>query len=1106
MGLKIIYGRAGSGKSKYIYEQIAKNIENNEKIFLITPEQFSYTAEKKLMEVIKTKAVLQAEVLHLSRMAKRVIAELGIKTKNMTKCGKAMLISHILTKNKNKLTYLSKSEENIELAISIITEFKKHGITIEILNKQIEKTQDIYLKSKLQDIQIIYEQYNEQIAENYIDEADELTILSQNIYKMNWIKDSIIYIDEFAGFTYPEYLVITELIKYAKQVNITITTDELENTRNPDIDIFYSNKITVQKLINIAKQNNLQIENPIQMKEQFRFKTKELKYVEKELFNTKSTKYEQNVENITLFLAKNQYTEIENIAKEITKIVRDKGYKYKDIAIITKDIQNYANLAKIIFGKYDIPIFIDEKRELSQNIIIQYILSIFDVLQKNYSIESVFQYVKMGFTKIEKEDIFKLENYCHKWGIKHYKFKKDFTYEIETNKEEIIYFNELRKKIIEPLEELKQNIQKEKTAKEIGKAIYNFLKKQDIESQIKSKIENLRKQRPDLAQEYKESYDILINILDEIVTIFQDEKLTIDSYRNLLKQGIQASGLGKIPGTQDQVIMGDVDRSRSHKVDIVFIIGLNDGVYPSINKNEGFLGDEDRNYLKSQGIELAKGTLENLYDDKFNIYKAFTTAERQIYLSYSSSNTEGTSLRPYIYISKIKKMFPELKEKSDIISHTYEITNQKATYEQLIEKISKLQNLEDIWKEIYLYYKKEDKYKKQLLKDIQGIKYSNLPKNIEKETIQKLYGNTLRTSVSRLEKYKSCPFSYFLQYGLKLREKEELKIQSFDTGSFMHEVIDMFFELIKEEKIELSEFIQEDIKIEDLVHKIIQTKLDCTKYKFTVTVKYRILVKRLEKIITRALKYIIESLVYSSFSIQGTEVEFGEGKKYKPIILNLEDGKNIEITGKIDRIDTAKTEDGNYLRIIDYKSSIKNIDLNEVYAGIQIQLLTYLDAICQKEELIPAGILYFNLLEKRVPKKLSDEDIENEMRKYFKMKGLVLADIKVIKMQDNNLKQGVSKIIPAGITTKGEINKSKTNGVNKEEFEILQQYAAKIIKQIGKEILQGKIDLKPYNHKEKTPCKYCKYHPICGFDARNNTNKYAYIGNLSKDDIIRKMK
>ncbi len=557
--------------------------------------------------------------------------------------------------------------------------------------------------------------------------------------------------------------------------------------------------------------------------------------------------------------------------------------------------------------------------------------------------------------------------------------------------------------------------------------------------------------------------------------------------------------------------MGDVDRSRSHKVKSVYIIGLNDGVYPNVNRSEGFFGDEEREYLKEQGMELAKGTLENLYDDNFNIYKAFTTAENKIHLSYCSADAEGKTLRPSIYISKIKKMFPKLQEKSDVINSIYEITNKKATYEALIEKIAqaKGEKIELTWKEVYNYYINQLEWKEKLEQDIKGIEYTNLPQNINRETIQRLYGNTIKTSISKLEKYKSCPFSYFLQYGLKLRPKEELKIQSFDTGSFMHEVIDMFFTQIREKNEGLTIYLDDEKKIQKEVKNIVETKLDYEKYRFMATVKCKILVKRLVKVVSKALKYIIESLVYSSFEIQGSEIEFGKGKEHKPIILDLENGNKVEIQGKIDRMDIAKTEDGNYIRIIDYKSSAKDIDLNKVYAGLQIQLITYLDSICEEQDVIPAGAMYFSLLEPMVKanRKLNKEEIDEKLRDNYRMKGLILADINVIKMQDNTIEEGKkSNIIPAKIGTNGQIDfRSTRSGITSEQFEILQKYIAKLIKQIGQEILQGKIDLKPTNYKGQKPCEYCEYHSICGFDVRNNQNKYQYIEKLSKDDIIKKI-
>lgn len=490
MGLRIIYGKPGSGKSQYCFDEIANQIQKETKIYMITPEQFSFTAETKLMKTVKTHAVIHAEVVTLSRMAYRVLNEIGGSSKtHLTKQGKAMLIYSILNQYKKELKFLGKSDENIDLCMNAITEFKKHGVTVENLKEEIEKIEDTYLKTKLKDMTLIYEKFQEQIEGKYIEETDLLTILANQIEKTDLIQNSIIYFDEFAGFTKQEYIVIEKFIKLAKQVNITICTDDLNINTNPDIDIYHSNKATIAKIWNLVNENDFELEQPVYLPNQYRFKTKELQHLSDNINNHKSTKYEENVENIELFLAQNPYSEIENIAKKIVTLIKNENRRYKDIAIITKNIDEYASLVRAIFSKYKIPVFIDEKRDVSQNVIIQYVLAILDIISKNFTTETVFNYLKLGFSEIESDEIFELENYCNKWGIKQNKWKKDFVYEIEKEdkKQKIERYNELRKQIVQPLLELKEKINQNKNVENMTKCLYEFLQKQKIEEKIARK-------------------------------------------------------------------------------------------------------------------------------------------------------------------------------------------------------------------------------------------------------------------------------------------------------------------------------------------------------------------------------------------------------------------------------------------------------------------------------------------------------------------------------------------------------------------------------------------------------------------------------------------
>ena len=1126
MSLQIIYGRSGCGKTQYIFNDISKNIDNGRKKYIITPEQFSFSAEKELLRSLEDEeqnsAVINAEVLTFARMAHRVSSEVGGSNKTvLSNCGKSMLIYSILSNKKNNLKFLGKSDSNIDMIMTQITELKKHGVTLENLKTLMEQVgeNDLYLENKLQDIYTVYSKFQEKIVNNYVDENDALTILESQLDATDMFKNTEIYIDEFVGFTKQEYAIIAKLLNQASKVTITVTSNSMEKTDEASNDIFFSNKETIEKILRIAKETKTTVEEPVFLEKIYRFKSKELNHIERNLYNFPYKKYEENVENLSLFLANNQYSEIEEVARRILELVRSKKFRYRDISVITKNIDIYSNLCKAIFKEYDIPVFIDEKRDLSQNILVKYLISILDIFARNWSYDSVFNYIKCGFLNITPSDIYLLENYALKWeikGSKWYKADWNFHDEDSTGKETIDHINELRREIVTPLVDLKNNLSGNKTAKQISENLYNFLMKNNIDKVLENKIKDLNDiQKVDIAAEYETSWKIVMQVLDEIVLVFGDENITFESYMQILKTGLGESKLGTIPMAQDEVTVGDVDRSRSHKIKAVFIIGLNDGMFPSINKAEGFLNDDDREKIKQNGVELAKGTIDRIYEDNFNIYKAFTTAEERIFLSYSSSDMEGKSLRPSVLVSRIKKIFEGLKETSDVIYRKSEISTKENTFKELLTNLRQFRDGEEIaqkWFEVYNLYNESEEWHEKLASAVKALNYTNTAEKIKKENVEKMYGSTLKTSVSKLEQYSGCPFSYYLKYGLKLNDKETFNVEAVDTGSFMHDVIDNFFGVIEERNINLKEITDEEL--DKIVAEIVSEKLKLNRnYIFTTTEKYKVLSNRLQKVVTMSVKYIVQSLKQSEFEVFGHEVEFGGKGQYKPITVTTDDGRRVEIIGKIDRVDIMKNPDGTYVRIIDYKSSVKNIDLNQVASGLQLQLLTYLNETCKVEDFIPAGVLYFNLTNPTIgtDKNLTDEEVEEKIRQEFKMKGLILADVNIIKKMDTNIEnepKGISKIIPATIKKDGEISDRGTSAVTKEQFVYLQKYMEKIIKQISEEILQGNIEVKPYYNAstKKTPCEYCKYKSICRFDENTKNNEYEYISKLNKDAVLEMIK
>ena len=1109
--MNIIYGRSGSGKSEYIYNKIKSEQETAPKTYIITPEQFSFTAEKKLLETLDEGATTKVEVLSFERMAYRVLQEtFGGNLKNIGKSGKAMVVSSLLDEAQKELNFLGKNLENIDLILTQITEFKKHGITASMLKEKMDNTKDTYLKLKIKDMYTIYSMFEDRLKDNYIDENDLLKLLEQNIESSHLFDNCLFYIDEFAGFTKQEYNVIQVLDRIAKDIYVTVCTDDLRVIKSPEADIFYDNKQTVQTLKQIAD-----IKNEIHVESSYRFKNEELKHLEKNIFDLPYKPYNKDVENIKLIIAKNQYEEIENVAREISKLVRKEGYRYRDIGVITKNLEDYSSLCKAIFSEYEIPVFIDEKKDITSDIFVKYVLAILDIFAKNWSYEAVFNYLKSGIVKIDR--LYELENYCIKWNIKGSKW-----YEKPWNFGEEDTFEAEQKEVITPLLEFRKNLSSKNSADKISEELYKFIVKNASENNknnISQVAENQMSNKPFTEEPTinVDSYNAVIDVIDEIADLFKDVKMSFDTYAKLLKTGIQVKEIGQIPQTQDKVTVGDVNRSKTHKVRAIFIIGVNDGVFPSVPSSEGFFNDRDRENLKEEGIELAKGTIEKMYEENFNIYKAFSTAEEKLYISYPASDVDDKPLRKSTVISKIRKIFPKLREftfvDNEILSKekldaTEKFANSKETEMNIYTKevtfselLSHINNMNGSWYEVYQWYKNNPKYSYRLEKALEGLEYTNLPEKISKNNVQKLYGDTLHTTVSRLEQYKSCEFSYYLKYGLKLSSKEKMDIKPVDTGSFMHDVVDTFFK----ENENIKEISDEELK--QILDKIIEEKLSLPRnYIFTATAKYRNLVRRLKKVIFYSMKYIVQSLKNSEFDVMQTELEFGNNT-YPPIEMTLDDGKRVSITGKIDRIDIAKAPNGKYIRIIDYKSSTKDIELNKVIAGLQLQLLTYVDAITQKEEAEPAGALYFSLIEPKLAsakKEMSKEEIEQIIKKNYKMNGLVLADINVIKMMDKNLRTGKSEIIPVELNNSGEINYKNSKTVTKEEFENLQKYTIKLIKQISKEILDGNIDLKPYYavNNKKTPCSYCEYKSICQFNPKLAGNKYNYIGTKSRQEIL----
>lgn len=1133
MGIRFIFGRAGAGKSYYCLNQIKKKIDNdkNNKLIMLVPDQYTFQTEKKLLEHVGEKALLRAEVLSFKRMATRVFDKCGGRAINVIEdSGKNMLIYKLLKDKGEELQYfnrISKQQGFVGIVSKSITEFKKYNISEEMLKEKELQIDNKDLREKINDLTSIYETFNENLHKGYIDSDDILSILAQKLKSCELYNDAEIWIDEFTTFTPQQLEVLKVLAKQCKNLNITLCSDgEIQFTEG-ETDIFDVIKNTENRILKMMQENNISYKEPVNLNKEniYRFKeSKELGHIEKYFFNFPFKIYKGNCKDIRLYKANNNYSEIEWVAQDILRLVRDKGYRYKDIAVVCREIDSYDKITSVIFNEYNIPYFLDKKREILSNPLVVLIISALEILVTNWSYESVFKYVKSGLITLETNFIDKLENYILANGIKGYKWTRDLliSQDEELTQEEIEIF-EYMEEIRRPIINLYNKIKVDVTVRKYCTALYEFLLEINAFETMDKWLDNFNdKGMQDKIKEYTQVPSIVMDMLDQAVEVLGDEVVDLKTFSKILISGFEEKEIGVIPMALDQVNIGDIARIKGRDVKALYIVGANDGVLPSANKDEGILSDEDRIELKSMGIELASDTRSRVFEEQFMVYTALTIPSNYLMITYPMADFEGKSLRPSIVIPRLKKILPRLKEESEIFNSNlfddkyHNITAPVPTFNELIEALRREYENEEIepyWVETFKWFEESEEFKDRTKIIFNGLNYTNLVEKIPREKIKRLYSNDngrLIFSVSRIEKYAQCPFSYYVQYGLKAKDRKVYEFTAPDLGSFMHDILDQFTNKIRKDHILWGDLTKE--RCSEIVNELVNNKLkNETNSILNSNKKYQYFSERFKRTITKSVTVISEQMRKGEFDIFKSEFDFGDFKDSDPIKLELPSKETVYLKGRVDRIDKVDLNGETYIRIVDYKSGSKNFDLNELYYGLQIQLLVYLDAILKnskqilKTQCMPGGILYFKIDNPIIKSKkaLTEEEIQVEVLKKLKMDGLLLKNVELVKAMDKDM-ETYSLVIPAAFKKDGDFT-STSSVVTEEQFELLRKYVNDKMIEICEEMLSGEVKIEPCKSSKVTYCDYCDYSAICQFDTSIRDNKYKIILKKKKDDLWNSM-
>ncbi len=1096
MSLRFILGGAGCGKTHICIKEIIEKDNYNNKLLYIVPEQFSMESEKALLRA--KKSIVATGVYSFKHLAFVIMQNLGIKDNNiLDDVGRAMLLQKTLIDVKGNLNLYNKSISHRGFTDSLgstISELMQYNVTSEDIALAYNDLSDCVLKYKLMDIEKIYTDYTDKLKTKYISAENTLDILTSVISKSDMLYGSEIWIDGFKSFTPQEYRVIGELLKYAERVNIALITDgkDINNDFISTDDLFYETKNTIKKLAEIAQNSNITMDKPEILTKCYRYNNNtELSILSAEYINLANT-CNKKCDRINICSGKSKYEETEYVCSKIIELTRDKHYRYDQIAVIAGSKAYEKPLCNTL-NRYGIPSFLDSRREIASHPLTQTIISAVEIISTDFSINSVFGFLKSPFVDISDEDVFLLENYAIAQNIKGRMWlNSDWKYGFDTKLYIKPLIEDIRDIFIGYISVISDKIKRNKnyTIREITILLFKLLDELDIEKGLNSLIDDANKinDRNTVAI-HSQIWKHICSVFEKMIEFLGDEKVNINQYLNILKAGIETAEMGVIPAFGDCLIVGDIERTRLPEIKALFILGVNEGVLPPQRTEAGIFTDNERAALKYNYFNLAPELRLRLAQDKLNIYMAITKPSEYLYLTYSTGSISGEEMVKSPVVERIENIFTELKEYT-YDSKNINITAPLPTLNKLIYHIRDSKDISDEYISLYKYFSSNVKYKNV----ISNIKYilentaaEYLPIDIADET----YPNSINISVSKLENFSECPYSFFMKYTLYANERNEYQFKNLESGNIYHAALEYVFNTIKDNNIDLSSLASDKEAIKNISEAAVNSAIIQTKSEHLSQVpRYKGFINRIKKIMSSTIWNFSQGAKKDKFKPKEFEFIFDDKKGIQPIKYALDKGKSLNLTGKIDRVDHLEHTDKIYIRIVDYKSKEHSFDFNNIYNGIDIQLPLYINAYINavshnyKKELVPGEILYYSIKNPQIEKEV--ENIEAELISKMKYKGIVSTQSIVTESNEDII--------------------DKEFSFTAEDFKKLGEFIDKKIVECGNKIAKGNISIKPYRYIKgsvvKSGCDYCQYKSICKIDLKE---KGKYKNYTNDKNILNKI-
>lgn len=1083
--LQLVLGRAGYGKTEYVFRSIKSLVDSGEKnIMLITPEQFSFVSERRLLSDLGESRVNLVENTSFSRLSNEISRLYGgDRLPVLTKGARAVMMKKAIQTVQDSLVLFNKNVNSISFINSVIKiydEMKSCRVSCEDIIEASENIDKEILSLKLRDIASIIGAYDVLISGKYYDSENELTRLYEKLLNLSYFENRIVFIDGFSGFVAQEYKIIEVILKQAKKVYITFCTDSYFNSDSFDLFSYVNSNIEINK--EISKKSGCPIKAPLILKENKRAENKELKAAEEFTFSNSREEYKDVPKNIKLYCARNINDECDHIALEISRLLRQGAYA-SDITVICRDLDKYQKELQFAFGKYNIPYFNDERQEISSQPLVMLIGFLLRTVIYSYRSEDIFSLLKTGLTRFEDDRINELENYAFVWNINGSKWKNEFTESprgfvseiTEDDRQALISLNEIRKYIVNSIEKFRKRC-KGGDVSDICRAVYFALIDFSADKKLRELAERLGADgKSALAEEQGRIWDLLMEILDKLALTGAGDQVSVREFYKLFSLMIMNEDLGSIPAGLDNVQIGSADRIRCDNPRFVFIAGANEGEFPQSVSSAGLLSESDRIALINNDFKLySYGETLNAQEQYF-AYMAVSSAKERLFVSYRGGNEKNSESS---IVRGIRAVFPNIKTEyySDNITID-KIESADNAFEILASNYNVNSELIRSLKE---YFFNQVSYKSRLSAVKRLVDNDEI--NIKNHSLaRELFKNNMYLSASRIEDYYNCAFRYFCKFGLGARPLSKAEMDPMQTGTVIHFVLEQIIKEKGSKGLAGLEDGETALLVNAHLENYLKTKMGNFE-KFTPRFKYQFM--RLSKMLISVVERLKEEFEQSDFEAKAFELTIGngsEGEDVKSAVIPLDSGGSIEIKGAIDRVDIFETDGKKYVRVVDYKSGSKHFQLSDILYGLNLQMFIYLFTLAQSNSEysgIASGVLYMHSARSilSLDRKAKQSGVKSKENSLFRMKGIVLNDEQndIAKHMEHELK---GKYIPVKYTKKDGLS---GNIVSLEELGAISKKINSLIKEMGFSLHCGTISQNPVDGKyhDKT-CEFCDYKYVC---------------------------